>query len=381
MRRLRLNAPFGAQCFPTRSWNVANTIFLSQCTFWCSVLSDASGRLPRRLRRHCLNAPFGAQCFPTQNRCAGEVHAGPVSMHLLVLSAFRQEDGPRAILCTVRLNAPFGAQCFPTGDSGGVIHMQDSSLNAPFGAQCFPTGHDRTHVHEARSQCTFWCSVLSDRANQFVRPGPRRVSMHLLVLSAFRQEVQELTGVELYESQCTFWCSVLSDPRRFSRRASRSGLNAPFGAQCFPTIEDHPDEFASLKSQCTFWCSVLSDTSSGTTCPVAFPGLNAPFGAQCFPTIEDHPDEFASLKSQCTFWCSVLSDLGSVSLRRRYDSVSMHLLVLSAFRRDRRLRERYVTDVSMHLLVLSAFRQVLRMQASEFSSCLNAPFGAQCFPT
>ena len=332
MRRLRLNAPFGAQCFPTRSWNVANTIFLSQCTFWCSVLSDASGRLPRRLRRHCLNAPFGAQCFPTQNRCAGEVHAGPVSMHLLVLSAFRQEDGPRAILCTVRLNAPFGAQCFPTGDSGGVIHMQDSSLNAPFGAQCFPTGHDRTHVHEARSQCTFWCSVLSDRANQFVRPGPRRVSMHLLVLSAFRQEVQELTGVELYESQCTFWCSVLSDPRRFSRRASRSGLNAPFGAQCFPTIEDHPDEFASLKSQCTFWCSVLSD-------------------------------------------------LGSVSLRRRYDSVSMHLLVLSAFRRDRRLRERYVTDVSMHLLVLSAFRQVLRMQASEFSSCLNAPFGAQCFPT
>ena len=42
-------------------------------------------------------------------------------------------------------------------------------------------------VLENVSQCTFWCSVLSDMGN--VRPWrcSRPVSMHLLVLSAFRQ--------------------------------------------------------------------------------------------------------------------------------------------------------------------------------------------------
>ena len=36
----------------------------------------------------CLNAPFGAQCFPT---CVRQLRQPPtsVSMHLLVLSAFR----------------------------------------------------------------------------------------------------------------------------------------------------------------------------------------------------------------------------------------------------------------------------------------------------
>ena len=60
-----------------------------------------------------------------------------VSMHLLVLSAFRQEDGKQYV--TVR----FG------------------------------------------SQCTFWCSVLSDASTRG-RAGDFHVSMHLLVLSAFR---------------------------------------------------------------------------------------------------------------------------------------------------------------------------------------------------
>ena len=66
--QLGLNAPFGAQCFPT-------------------------GRRPRRLRRRSfsLNAPFGAQCFPTVWAGPGSAGDGRVSMHLLVLSAFRLE--------------------------------------------------------------------------------------------------------------------------------------------------------------------------------------------------------------------------------------------------------------------------------------------------
>ena len=60
-----LNAPSGAQCFPTRR-----------------AYLDVAGI-------DSLNAPSGAQCFPTQVSDLGESPALPVSMHLLVLSAFR----------------------------------------------------------------------------------------------------------------------------------------------------------------------------------------------------------------------------------------------------------------------------------------------------
>ena len=63
-------------------------------------------------------------------------------------------------------------------------------LNAPSGAQCFPTGFDGNSVKTQGgklSQCTFWCSVLSD---EFVEQGIHQAPV---------------------VSQCTFWCSVLSD--------------------------------------------------------------------------------------------------------------------------------------------------------------------------
>ena len=63
----------------------------SQCTFWCSVLSDpwTCSRAGRPVRS--LNAPFGAQCFPTDKGQAARAWLKEVSMHLLVLSAFRRE--------------------------------------------------------------------------------------------------------------------------------------------------------------------------------------------------------------------------------------------------------------------------------------------------
>ena len=64
------------------------------------------------------------------------------------------------------------------------------------------------------SQCTFWCSVLSDRVISG-RGCLIRVSMHLLVLSAFRPSPWKPPGVAA-PSQCTFWCSVLSDSTRYS---------------------------------------------------------------------------------------------------------------------------------------------------------------------
>ena len=162
-------------------------LVMSQCTFWCSVLSD------RLLLRAGRSVSF-------------------VSMHLLVLSAFRLVK-PR-----------------PKPDSRAVsMHLLVLSAFRRL----------RVGV-DARVGC---------------------VSMHLLVLSAFRQDRKEDRNDRLQESQCTFWCSVLSDPHEFDRtwkysvsmhllvlsafrleigagRASVDlGLNAPFGAQCFPTEE------------------------------------------------------------------------------------------------------------------------------------------------
>ena len=117
-------------------WACRGSVVWSQCTFWCSVLSDWTRGLKRRSRLRSLNAPFGAQCFPTDQRHCGGVEAD----------------------C---LNAPFGAQCFPTGRPlRGLLEVP--RLNAPFGAQCFPTGRSPRRGARRRSQCTFWCSVLSD---------------------------------------------------------------------------------------------------------------------------------------------------------------------------------------------------------------------------
>ena len=101
--------------------------------------------------------------FRPDEECMKET-LGHVSMHLLVLSAFRQENSHDHHLHPPRrLNAPSGAQCFPTSKRT-MLTRQDYL-----------------------SQCTFWCSVLSDVASRYghrpSRPG----------------------------SQCTFWCSALSD--------------------------------------------------------------------------------------------------------------------------------------------------------------------------
>ena len=113
---LRLNTPFGAQCFPTQSdlangrMDIVSMHLLvlsafrpelfpyvragsqSQCTFWCSVLSDRLSRRSTIRLKRSLNAPFGAQCFPTGMK-PGTRSGLWVSMHLLVLSAFRPECG------------------------------------------------------------------------------------------------------------------------------------------------------------------------------------------------------------------------------------------------------------------------------------------------
>ena len=354
---------------------------LPQCTFWCSVLSDH----PRPTKQQAGAPP-------------------PVSMHLLVLSAFRLHLRLPLVPSRLRLNAPSGAQCFPTNLIQRITGRLLICLNAPSGAQCFPTRTSKGSIPGFSPQCTFWCSVLSDRlvmptkynlvvpsqctfwcsalsdyqGHEFARRedasqctfwcsvlsdrnetrGVRKldpvsmhllvlsafrlvsnhqrfaevtVSMHLLVLSAFRLSSRLTAGTSRVASQCTFWCSVLSDLAKKSRGSVRS------------------------VSQCTFWCSVLSD-------PRIELDLNGPYG------------------SQCTFWCSVLSDKYFLDSYVEDMMVSMHLLVLSAFRLSALVQDavEYLSQCTFWCSVLSDeknFPFVLDYIG------LNAPSGAQCFPT
>ena len=86
-------------------------------------------------------------------------------------------------------------------------------------------------------QCTFWCSVLSDPSIIAAQIDAESVSMHLLVLSAFRP------------------CWFIDEVHQLVC------FNAPSGAQCFPTVRAADRDAYLTAFQCTFWCSVLSDVN------------------------------------------------------------------------------------------------------------------------
>ena len=134
------------------------------------------------------------------------------------------------------------------------------------------------------SQCTFWCSVLSDWITMaFGLQELQRVSMHLLVLSAFRRGRRPL-ATPCGRSQCTFWCSVLSDWRMVTPAHPRSPVSMHLlvlSAFRRDALRLRVNRFL---SQCTFWCSVLSDSIVCLVMLILILSLNAPFGAQCFPT-------------------------------------------------------------------------------------------------
>ena len=90
------------------------------------------------------------------------------------------------------------------------------------------------------------------------------VSMHLLVLSAFRlNETQNAQLVELVGLNAPFGAQCFPTQGICEHRQGDQSLNAPFGAQCFPT---------------EMYVGIIDGR------PMS---LNAPFGAQCFPTSQD----------------------------------------------------------------------------------------------
>ena len=244
--RQGLNAPSGAQCFPTESVEY----------------------IRHTPEPSCLNAPSGAQCFPTLSArpCGQRVRRVSmhrlvlsafrpvvpditkfklsVSMHLLVLSAFRLKAWSRSgqaslfqctFWCSVlsdgknwfRKSLGWMFQCtfwcsvlsdYRRNEEWHSVHS--IRLNAPSGAQCFPTRpqHNQQALRLRVSMHLLVLSAFRRARHHFLSGGGRQVSMHLLVLSAFRQKGQLAHLVEFAESQCTFWCSVLSDWKLFKSR-------------------------------------------------------------------------------------------------------------------------------------------------------------------
>ena len=162
----------------------------SQCTFWCSVLSDLESRGRSDCPLSRLNAPFGAQCFPTLSPSRGIVMGLWVSMHLLVLSAFRLEVVNDARLCLDVSMHLLVLSAFRPHARPRRTHRPRSQCT--FWCSVLSDAFRHGLLGERlRSQCTFWCSVLSDAWSGSVNFVPWKVSMHLLVLSAFRRRHRE----------------------------------------------------------------------------------------------------------------------------------------------------------------------------------------------
>ena len=164
-------------------------------------------------------------------------------------------------------------------------HTAEMSLNAPSGAGCLPTeGPWDPATDKKRSQCTFWCRVLTNPPTTPQAPspsrlnapsdagclsthagralaGPEAVSIHRVVLGAYRPGFpdREIRGwvVSIHrvvlgayrpraagedirgrnESQYTVWCWVLIDGwgARDPDYPLLTSLNTPCGAGCLST--------------------------------------------------------------------------------------------------------------------------------------------------
>ncbi len=184
---------------------------LSQCTFWCSVLSDATNKLREAIstKSQCT---FWCSVLSDRGRLARQHVPYPVSMHLLVLSAFRLSARHSKTLLSSRLNAPSGAQCFPT-----LCLRRCGSFSLPVSMHLLVLSAFRLLQRQDGSvayiQVSMHLLVLSAfrRGEACYQRSADHVSMHLLVLSAFRLERLSAAISAFKPSQCTFWCSVLSD--------------------------------------------------------------------------------------------------------------------------------------------------------------------------
>ena len=214
--------------------------------------------------------------------------------------------------------------------------------------------------------------------------SPSAVSMHLLVLSAFRPHCDYLSVNRILVSMHLLVLSAFRPDGRVHVLPAEDGLNAPFGAQCFPTLKNSSSKSWRKKSQCTFWCSVLSDNTHATNLR---DDLDVSMHLLVLSAFRLNEAVFVVFNpmdvSQCTFWCSVLSDAATRGRVRTCVCVSQCTFwcsVLSDVGSKETITSNPVaSQCTFWCSVLSdpTTKQTLFRR----SAGLNAPFGAQCFPT
>ena len=159
---------------------------VSQCTFWCRVLTDYldAWHVTTRRGSQCtfwcrVLTDWDMLCF------INDFFMSQFTVMCRVLTDRRHGRGALALRSC--LNAPSGAGCLPTVHGVAMMRGWGHSLNAPSGAGCLPTrGSDVSAGSFLRSQCTFWCRVLTDARDVLKSIATIPVSMHLLVPGAYR---------------------------------------------------------------------------------------------------------------------------------------------------------------------------------------------------
>ena len=287
---IRLNAPSGAQCFPTQGAEATHVLLFDVVSMHLLVLSA--------FRRDCPACTKCAGCVsmhllvlsafrPKIGIWCGE--RSFVSMHLLVLSAFRHVEGEshvdvRHVSMHLLVLSAFRRDDEVLADLGSTVSMHLLVLSA-FRRQL------RTVLQSAsKSQVSMHLLVLS----AFRRWGDPaddlqvdRVSMHLLVLSAFRPDGASPTSSPQarLNAPSGAQCFPTNTAQQTRQGHCHCGLNAPSGAQCFPTLNGH--SLSTFRLRVSMHLLVLSAFRRLRESMWIVPhstGLNAPSGAQCFPT-------------------------------------------------------------------------------------------------
>ena len=109
-------------------------------------------------------------------------------------------------------------------------------------------------------------------------------------------------------------------------------LNAPYGAGCLPTLRAGPRRKPGFRSQCTFWCRVLTNFADSDTGSLA---QASQYTVWCWVLIDrggGSGDAGADAVSQYTVWCWVLIDHATLFVDGQRKYVSIHRVVLGAYR-------------------------------------------------
>ena len=156
----------------------------SQYTVWCWVLIDAF--LLAVVLAIRLNTPCGAGCLST-GYAVVILPDGEVSIHRVVLGAYRRGRSRTQRVGVLGLNTPCGAGCLSTRTVYRSIALF------------------------VESQYTVWCWVLIDGLMIWLQNATDMVSIHRVVLGTYRLYNLYYDPTRVQVSQYTVWCWVLID--------------------------------------------------------------------------------------------------------------------------------------------------------------------------